>query len=452
MIVKFVNRDYEFSLLNNAYKNTKPQLVIVYGRRRVGKTRFLTEFLKDKDGLYFYVPLGGEEAVLEEFSKAVENEFFKGFKFNNFRSFLEYVSRKFDEGKIVVIDEFQRLSEINGAISLIQKYWDENFSKKKSMLILAGSSVGLIRRIALKGDAPLYGRRTLSLEIKPLEFEYIKDWFSKYNKEDLVKIYAAFGGTPAYLEKINEEETVEKNIIELILRKNGPLHDEPEFLLLEEVRVPYRYLDILTAISHGKCYLSEIADFTRIRRENLTTYLSILENLGIIKREVPVLNEKKRSRYLITDPFFNFWFKFVKPNKTILELGLEEMVWQQIREDFNAYVGSIFEEICKQFVVKEISKGNIDLKANIIGRWIYKGEEIDLITYSSKDRKGILFEIKWKVLSYEETKSIILKLIEKSSMVKIEDKKFGLIGKKVFDKEKLRNEGYFVFDLDDILT
>jgi AAA+ ATPase superfamily predicted ATPase len=452
MIVTFVNRKEELSILNTLFESGKAHLVVVYGRRRVGKTRLLFEFLKEKSGLYFYVSRGGEEIVLSEFSKAVEQEFFRGFKFHDFRSFLEYLSKKFEERTVVVIDEFQRLSELEGAISLVQKFWDEKFSNQKTMLVLSGSSIGTIKKVALRGDAPLYGRRTSTIELKPLKFTNLREWFSKTTSEDLVKIYAAFGGTPAYLEKIDEIKAPEENIVNLILNKNGALHDEPEYLLLEELRVPNHYMDILTAISLGKCYLSEISDFTKIKRENLTTYLNSLENLDLISREYPVLVEKKKSRYVITDPFFKFWFRFVNPNKTTLELGLEEKVWSNMKEDFNTYLGNVFEEISKEYIVSGIKSGKMEIDADVVGRWQYEEKEIDIVTYSSRERRGILFEVKWKELSYNDARSIISNLIERGNQIRIERKEYGIIAKKILDKGRLRKEGYVALDLEDIIS
>jgi len=452
VIVKFVDRREELSILESLYESGKPQLVIVYGRRRVGKTRLLLEFLRGRDGLYFYVPRGGEGTILGEFSKVVEDEFFKGFRFQDFSSFLEYLSGKFGGRRVIVIDEFQRLIEIEGALSLIQKFWDERFSKGNSMLILSGSSIGAVKRVALRGDAPLYGRRTFTLNLKPLGFLDVREWFSKFTAEDLVKIYAAFGGTPAYLEKVDENVPPEENIINLILRRGGALYDEPEYLLLEELRTPSHYMDILTAISLGKCYLSEISDFTKIERENLTTYLSSLETLEIIRREYPILVEKRKSRYSIVDPFFEFWFRFVRPNKGVLELGLEDRVWSSIREDFNRYLGKIFERIAREYIIAKIKSGEIKIGVDEIGCWQYRGEEINLIVYSSRENRGILFEVEWKELSYEEAKSILLKLIEKGRLVRVENKEYGLVAKRVKEKERLCREGFMVFDLEDIVS
>ena len=280
----------------------------------------------------------------------------------------------------------------------------------------------------------------------------LREWFPNFAAEDLVKTYSSFGGTPAYLEKIDENKSPEENIVNLILKKDGALYDEPEYLLLEELRVPNRYMDILTAISLGKCCLSEISDFTKIKRENLTTYLNSLETLNLISREYPVLTERKKSRYVLTDPFFTFWFRFVNPNKAVLELGLEEKVWNNIREDFNAYLGEVFEEIAKEYIVSRVKLGELDIDADVMGRWQHEAGEIDFITYSTRERKGALFEIKWRELSYEDAKNIILRLIEKSLLVKIEQKRYGIVAKRIIGKEKLREEGYIALDLEDIAS
>lgn len=301
--------------------------------------------MKDKRGLYFYVPNAEEKTILTEFSHVVESEFFEGFKFMDFASFMEYFAKKCGANGILAVDEFQRLTNINGAISLLQKYWDEKLSKTKCVLILSGSSIGAIRRVALRGDAPLYGRRTATLKIEPFKYMDLFDCFKKYSAEELVAIYGSFGGTPAYLEHVDENISVEENIIEEILSKRSPLHDEPEMLLMEEVRAPQRYMDILSVIASGKNTLSEIANATGLSRENITTYLKALEILDLTERVTPITEpEAKRGLYRVKDPFFIFWFRFVRPNKRQLELGLERNLWRNIKEDFKSHLGRVFED------------------------------------------------------------------------------------------------------------
>ena len=296
MIVQFVDRGGELEELNRLLGRKSAALVLLYGRRRVGKTRLVQEFLRGKRGLYLYVPNAAEKAILAEFSRAVEGEFFEGFRFADFSSFMEYLAKKCGDGVIAAVDEFQRLTNIDGAMSVLQRYWDEKISKAECLLILSGSSIGAIRRVALSGDAPLYGRRTATLKIEPLKYLDLREWFSEYSSEDLVKIYGSFGGTPAYLEHVDENLSVEENIIEKILSKRSPLHDEPEMLLMEEIRAPQRYMDILSVIAMGKNTISQIGDATGLSRENTTTYLKTLEILDLIERVTPITEpEAKRG-------------------------------------------------------------------------------------------------------------------------------------------------------------
>ncbi|MBS7654603.1 ATP-binding protein [Candidatus Bathyarchaeota archaeon] len=450
MILQFVNRHDEMQALKQLLARGKAAIVLLYGRRRVGKTRLIQEFMKDKRGLYFYVPNAEEKTILAEFSSVVEGEFFKGFRFSDFASFLEYLAEKFESNDVIAVDEFQRLTNVNGAISMLQKYWDERLSKSRCLLILSGSSIGAIRRVALRGDAPLYGRRTLTLKIEPLKYLDLFEWFRNYSPEELVSIYACFGGTPAYLEHVDENLSVEDNIVEKILSKRSPLHDEPEMLLMEEIRMPQRYMDILSAIARGKNTVSEIADVVGLSRENTTTYLKTLEILDLIERVTPVTErEAKRGIYRIRDPFFSFWFGFVRPNRRQLELGLEKNVWQSIKEEFNAHLGLVFEDICAEILTEMAKRNLLPLQVSKIGKWWWKETEIDIV--GLRGGKALAVEAKWTELNYQEAKKLISQLNIKAKQIQnVEESILGIIAKKIEDKEKIRNGGFIALDLQDM--
>ncbi|MEM3489057.1 MAG: ATP-binding protein [Nitrososphaerota archaeon] len=452
MIVQFVDRRDELQALNGLLNKKRAALVLLYGRRRVGKTRIIQEFMKDKRGLYFYVPNAEEKTILAEFSRVVETEFFEGFRFVDFASFMEYLIKKCGANCVVAFDEFQRLTNIGGAISMLQKHWDEKLSKTKCLLILSGSSIGAIRRVALSGDAPLYGRRTATLKIEPLKYLDLFEWFQKYSAEELVMIYGSFGGTPAYLEHIDGNLNVEKNIVEKILSKRSPLHDEPEMLLMEEIRAPQRYMDILSAIAQGKNAVSEIADATGLSRENATTYLKTLEILDLIERVTPVTEpEARRGLYKIRDPFFSFWFGFVRPNKRQLELGLEKNVWQNIREEFKTHLGRIFEDICTEVLVEMTKKNVLPIQIEKIGKWWWKETEIDIVGLESKGKKALAVEVKLTELNYREAKRLLSELTIKAKQIhNAKECSLGVMAKKIGNKEKIRNEGFIAFDLEDM--
>jgi len=452
MILQFIDRQDELQSLNALFTKKRAALVLLYGRRRVGKTRLIQEFMKDKRGLYFYVPNAEEKTILAEFSRVVESEFFEGFRFVDLASFMEYLIKKCGTNGVVAVDEFQRLANVGGAISMLQKHWDEKVSKTRCLLILSGSSIGAIRRVALSGDAPLYGRRTATLKIEPLKYLDLFEWFKKYSAEELVTVYGSFGGTPAYLEHMDDNLSVEENIVEKILSKRSPLHDEPEMLLMEEIRAPQRYMDILSVIALGKNTISEIADATGLSRENATTYLKTLEILDLIERVTPVTEpEAKRGLYRIRDPFFIFWFGFVRPNKRQLELGLEKNVWHNIREEFKAHLGRIFEDICAEVLVEMTKRNLLPLQMEKIGKWWWKETEIDLVGLESKGKRALAIEAKLTELNHQEAKKLLSELTIKAKQIpNAKECIIGVMAKKIGKKEKIRNEGFIALDLQDM--
>ena len=452
MIVRFINRQIELNYLEEIASSPRAELVVVYGRRRVGKTRLLLEFLKRRGGLYFYIPNGGKGTVLRSLSQVVEANFYPGFTFREFDEFLRYLSRWFTEhrGGVVVLDEFQNLSILKGAVSLLQKSWDEEYSRIGAKLILAGSSVGMIERVSLRGDAPLYGRKTGVVELEPLHPAYLAQWFPRLEHAKLVELYGVFGGTPAYLELVNPSRSVEDNVKRLILDKRGPLYREPEFLLMEEVRTPARYVDILGAISQGKITLSEISDYTGISRENVTTYLATLISMRLVAKESTPT--KKASRYTLTDPFFEFWFRFVLPNRPLLEHDLQNQVWEKIKQEYNAYLGRVFERIARLHIASKIRKGELVIHPDYLGAWWDKDVEIDIVALSTREGKAVLFEAKWSTLTQKEARRILESLIQKATKLPTHQNTYGLVAKDVYQKEKLLHEGFIVYTLSDIFN
>lgn len=446
----FIDRDDELELITQLTDKETASLLLLYGRRRIGKTRLIQEIIKN-NGIYFYTPNSEEKTILTEYSKTIEHEYFQGFQFNNFNAFLNYLDTKLQSKTIIAIDEFQRLSNIDGAISQLQRQWDQTLSKGKGLLILSGSSIGAMHKLALDGDAPLYGRRTASIKLNPLKYHDLTQWFKTYTHEDLIQIYGSFGGTPAYLEYFNNNQTIQTNIITKILQKNAPLYNEPETLLMEELRAPQRYMDILTAIAQGHTQVTEISNKTGINRENISTYLKTLETLDLTERITPITQPKaKKGIYKIKDPFFQFWFRFVRPNKRQLELGLEHNIWTSIQPEFNQHLGHIFKEVCKEIITDYGKNDKLPIRLDGVGNWWKKDIEIDILAYERRG-KTLLLEAKWSTLSYLDCKRLLNRLAVKASNIpKIENPILGVMAKQINEKEKLRDEGFWVLDLNDL--
>ena len=221
---------------------------------------------------------------------------------------------------------------------------------------------------------------------------------------------------------------------------------------MEEIRAPQRYMDILTAIALGKNTLSEIADATGLSRENATTYLKTLAILDLIERVTPVTeHEAKRGLYKIRDPFFSFWFRFVRPNKRQIELELERNVWEGAREEFNGYLGHVFEDICREVLVEMAKRNLLPIRVEKIGKWWWKETEIDLLGLERRRGKALAVEVKWTDLDYHEAKRLLLELAAKAQQVRdVKETTIGLMAKKIEGKEKIRSEGLMAIDLQDI--
>ena len=239
---KFVDRQRELEFLEKKYREDKANLIVIYGRRRVGKTELIKKFLENKKGIYILCSKDSLNENIKElkrkFFEITKREYFLKLEtlsfFDIFKYFVEEIG---DEKIIIVLDEFPYLIELNpGIVSVFQKIWDELLENTKIFLILCGSSIGMMETEVLGYKSPLYGRRTGEWKVEPLNFRHVKNFFEKYNIEDLFKIYSICGGTPFYLAKLDPELTVEENIKRKILTKGEVLYNEPKVLLKEEFR------------------------------------------------------------------------------------------------------------------------------------------------------------------------------------------------------------------------
>lgn len=424
----FVNRGRELEFLERKWVESGAQLIIIYGRRRIGKTMLIKEFLKGKKGIYFLATADsmGENVkeLAEKFAELTGKGYFR--EVSDFgRLFLYFGDEIKNERVAIVLDEFQYLMNLEpGVLSVLQKVWDEVLKDTKIFLVLCGSSVGMMER-TLEYKSPLYGRRTGQWKVEPFDIRAMAEMFPERSIEELVKIYAVFGGVPFYLDLI-KGLSVEEAIKEKVLRKGEVLYEEPEFLLREELREPRVYKLILKGLALGYETLGELVSFTSLDRGNLSKYLDVLERLDIVGYELPY-GRMKRGRYYIKDNFFNFWFRFVYPNLADLELGLVDEVWAKIECELNAYYGRMFERLIREMLRLRI----IDFGQKKVARWWHKGEEIDAVVELDD---GLLFvEVKWSGLKRNEAGRILKELRRKTEH--FEGKKsFLLIAKRIEDK------------------
>jgi len=434
----FVNRKQELEFLERKWEEKRAQLIIIYGRRRVGKTTLLKEFLKEKKGVYFLSTADSMDenvkGLAEKLAELTGKEYFMEVK--DFGRLFRYLADEIGgERAAIIIDEFQYLMALEpGILSILQKVWDEHLKGTNLFLVLCGSSVGMMEK-TMEYKSPLYGRRTGQWKVEPFDIRGIAEMFPEKSMEELVKTYAVFGGVPFYLDLVRGL-SVEKAIREKVLRKGEVLYEEPEFLLREELREPRVYKLILKGLALGYETLGELVNFTGLSRGHISRYLDTLERLDLVGYELPY-GKRKRGRYYIKDNLFNFWFRFVYPNLGDLELGLVDEVWAKIEPKLNAYYGKVFERL----VVEMLRQKMIDFGQRRVARWWHKGEEIDVV---AELEEGLLFvEVKWSELKRREAEKIIGELKRKAEHFE-GNKRFLLIAKKVEDK------GEGMMDLEDL--
>jgi uncharacterized protein len=408
----FIDRDLELQQLERLYHSSRAELFILYGRRRVGKTELLRAFCVEKAHIFFIATLSSDQDQLSTFSQQVwsvlhpsssdgQNDL-NGFRFPSweaaFRALADLPGRP-----VVVMDEFTYLINGNKAIpSILQKVWDETLKTTKLFLILCGSYIGMMETEVLGYQAPLYGRRTGSLLLPPLELPAAGLFFPAYDPVQVLETWAVVGGMPYYLQSFSGDRDVMANIrFQVLDHQQGQLYNEPRLLLMEELREPRNYFSILRAIAQGKTRLHEITQEAGVGDVNTTgRYLDILQQMHLITRRVPVTEpqpeKSKKGIYQVDDHFLRFWFRFVHQNLGSLDLGLEDAILEQkIRPGFDAFVAGAFEEAARAFIGRLARAGELGFLPERIGAWWNKDAEIDVVAINQADNALLLGECKW---------------------------------------------------------
>ena len=452
----FADRTKELELLENLWSSDRAVMLVVYGRRRIGKTLLLKKFLEGKRGVYLLAEEVEEKELMREFSEriaeALDLPILKITPIDTWRKLLKLIAnyaRK--ERLLVIIDEFQYAVRVNPALlSMIQALWDEELSKTKIMLVLCGSIVSFIEDKVLSEKAPLYGRITSNMRIEELSPLYIPAFTPNWDNVDHIRAYTVFGGIPGYLASIDPEKTLWDNIRDLVLRKNSPYFDEAKKLLREEVREVVRYYSILEAVASGATRFSEILNHTGIPRESLYKYIQILVEMNILEKQSPILG-KAKPVYRIRDRFLQFWFRYNARYRTALELELEDKVLEHVRQDLDkTLTPSAWEEVTKHIVVELIRNNEIDITPTRIGKWWHRDKEVDLVVVDDINNKLLVGEAKWSKLSLSDARRIAYRLEEVIEEIPYKPKQTLILvsAPEIADHSKLVEEGIITITMD----
>ena len=443
----FVGRHQELEQLNQAYQENDFQFTVIYGRRRIGKTSLINEFLKDKKAIYYVALEENAEDNLKRFSDAIS--IFKNTdqggkeKFANFEECFKEITRLAQEQRVIlVIDEFPYLAKAYPTISsMLQSYIDHEFKETNLFLILCGSSMSFMERQVLGYQSPLYGRRTLALKLEPFKLSEAHEMLPKLSKEDAFIINTVCGGVPQYLSYMSDSMSVADNIKKNFLTKSGRLFDEPNNLLQQELRDPTNYNSIINAIASGASKHSKIAQSAHLQTGPLTTYLNNLIDLGIVEKKLPVTEQKKsRSKnivYRICDGMFRFWYTFVGKQADLIERGLTDLAWVKVQKSLSDFMGPEFEKYSQDFMWSQDMNEKIVPNPFIhLGNWwgtdkrTHQQVELDIVGFSDDERDGYFGECKWK--NEPISRSVLEKLITNSEIFKYPIKHYYLFSKSSF--------------------
>jgi len=443
----FVNRESEIQFLLDLMTSNKAELVIVYGRRRIGKTELLRKAFAKGKTIYFVADLGADQDQRRRFSEAVNlsypNPLLRADIPPDWDSLLRYIITLAEKDRIVlVLDEFPYLCASNPALpSVLQQIWDEVGKDSKLYLILCGSFISFMEREVLGHKSPLYGRRTGQLLVHPLPLRTLKGFFPGYSPEDRISAYAILGGVPAYLIQFSDRLSIRQNIERQILKPTAFLHDEVRFILMEELRDPKHYLSVLQSIAFGNTRMNDIVQRTGIERGPVSKYLSVLQDLRLIERETPVTEkhpEKSRKGiYRLSDNFFRFWFRFVLPYKSrLVEGGERKVMEEEILPHLDNFIGQVFDKICVEILRYLVGEEKIKLSYDRAGRWWNGNAEIDLVAVAG-DEPVFAAECKWskRPVGIDILKELRRKASLISSEGRRDDLRLGLFSQSGFTKE-----------------
>lgn len=419
----FLGRKEELNTLDLEYRRDNG-FVVIYGRRRVGKTTLIKEFLKDKNSIYYLATEEIESQCMKRFGDVIArttgNRYLQNASFNDwldlFRIVTDYRS---DEKKVLVIDEFPYLVKANPSFpSILQNAWDEILKDRNVMLILCGSLIGMMKKHALSYESPLYGRRTCQINLSPLHFTEV---YAEQNIsfENAAEQYSITGGVPKYFDFFDSERSLEDQIRINVLSKNGFLYEEPNFLLKSESVSSINYFSIIKTISDGNHKQGKIASALGEASSFLTPYLATLMELGFIEKRYPVTEMKpeksKKGLYFISDNFIRFWFRYVYPYKGELELDNQQIVMEELSKDFETkFVASVYEDICKDIFSELCRNKKISFVPSKIGSyWLSDYEEdteIDVVSIDRQNKRIFVGECKYHIQPVEASVYFDLKV------------------------------------------
>jgi AAA+ ATPase superfamily predicted ATPase len=434
----FIGRDIELELLDKLWNSPKATLLILYGRRRVGKTRLLTHWLQKYPGraLYWVAEPATALEQLRSFSQALYNFATPDapaphdFTYGNWEQALRQVALLAQEQRLALfIDEVTYLIDVNTSImGTFQKAWDQWLSNSNLFLALSGSQMGMMQGEILSHQAPLYGRATAQVKLMPLPFSATKQFFPNYSNVDRVATYSIWGGIPAYWERIDETASVMENIRVHLLPSNALMQEEPRILLQDFINDPHNYVGILRAIAFGAHAQNEICEFTGLSRGFVSKYLAVLRDTGFVERQVPITEtspDSRRGRYYITDPYLRFYYRFLAAYQAKLALGEQQQMLTTIERNLPEFIQTYtWQELCREWVLRASARGEIPLDIEEVGGAWTRTQNIDVVGINNRQKHLVVGSCQWD--SSPADLDLIRDLVAKTAVMVPKDEPWAL--------------------------
>jgi len=406
---EFHGRSAELRLLDKLWDSPKATLLILYGRRRVGKTRLLTHWMNrhaDR-ALYWVAEPTSALDQLRSFSQALYNFSHPDapapldFTYANWEQALQQVaSMAKNERLALIIDEFTYLLEVDPTIvGTLQKAWDHWLSKSNLILSLSGSQMGLMQKQVLAYQAPLYGRATAQLKLPPLPFNISSEFFPNYGPRDRVTIYSIFGGIPAYWERMDVTAPVLNNIRTQLLTSNTLMQEEPRLLLQDFITDQHNYVGIMRAITSGSRTQNAISDRTGLPKGHVSKYLSVLRDTGFVERQVPVTESEKsrRGRYFVTDPYLRFYYRFMATHQAQLALGVQQQTMRIIEKELPPFIEeNTWRELSREWVLTASAYGDLPFEIETAGGEWKRNHTFDVVGINKTTQTLLLGSSLWR--------------------------------------------------------
>ncbi|MCR5625032.1 MAG: ATP-binding protein [Lachnospiraceae bacterium] len=434
----FIGRERELKSLETVYSKDGFGMTIIYGRRRVGKSTLITEFIKDKKYIFYTATKIGAKRNLELFSKQVLDVLDPAYSdatFSSIENILDILTQKIartDEKIIIVIDELPYWAEKDEALlSILQKYIDTQWINKNIMLILCGSALSFMEKKVLSEKSPVFGRRDAQIKLEAFNYRDSALFVPDYTPEDKAICYGVTGGVAKYLSLFDPSQNLDDNIKRLFFNNDGYLFDETKNLLTQEFADVTLVNNIIEQVASGENTLNNIASKVKEKDSTVLYSLEKLMDVGLIEKKKCITEEKnkKKTQYVLKDHMFKFWYKFIPKAISVIEMGQGEIYYEKVvKPNLHSYMGSVFEEMCRYYTLEQGIQGlfgafltetgtwwGVEHIKDKSGKWYQQPTDIDVVGISSIDNKAVIGECKFK--NEKTDKSIYETLISKSGLI-----------------------------------